>query len=123
MPLAALKHCPAPACPNCQPCATHKRGGRRAADARRGSSAARGYDGRWQKLRVLILAEEPVCRYCKASGRVTASSTVDHMTPKARGGGDERGNLCGCCDRCNYSKGDKTAAEFLAASRKYHHDL
>ena len=45
------------------------------------SAAARGYDGRWRRLRLQILAAEPLCRFCAANGRVTAASHVDHIEP------------------------------------------
>jgi len=64
----------------------------------------------------MVLNAEPVCRYCQARGQLRPSTTVDHMTPLSRGGARlDRANLCGCCERCNYSKGDRTAEEFLAA--------
>lgn len=46
------------------------------------------------------------CGYC---GR--AASTVDHVVPRSRGGGDSWENLVACCLRCNNSKGDRTPAE------------
>jgi len=113
MPLAPLRLCSRPSCRNLQPCAVHRYDARRAQDERRGSSAARGYDGRWQRWRKMILAEDPLCFYCQARGRIVASTTVDHKTPKARGGTDDRDNLCGACFTCNSAKRDRTAAEFL----------
>lgn len=46
------------------------------------------------------------CGYC---GR--AASTIDHVVPRSRGGGDSWENLVACCLRCNNSKGDRTPAE------------
>ena len=45
------------------------------------SAAARGYDGDWRRLRLRILADEPLCRFCAAEGRVTAATEVDHIDP------------------------------------------
>lgn len=45
------------------------------------SAAARGYDGAWRRLRLRILADEPLCRFCCAEGRVTPATDVDHITP------------------------------------------
>ena len=66
----------------------------------RPSAASRGYGGRWRKLRLIVLAEEPVCRMC---GRVEAVH-VDHIVARAKGGGDERTNLQGLCQRCHSKK-------------------
>jgi 5-methylcytosine-specific restriction protein A len=33
----------------------------------------------WYSLRIRRLKEEPLCRYCKAKGRVTQATTVDHI--------------------------------------------
>ena len=109
MPFAPARLCSRP---GCRQLGNHSHYNRDA-EQRRGSSTERGYDRRWQRLREMVLKEEPLCRYCKARGLIVASDTVDHMTPKARGGTDDRGNLCGACEHCNYSKGDKTAEEFL----------
>lgn len=46
------------------------------------------------------------CAYC---GR--GATTIDHVLPRSRGGGDGWENLVACCLRCNNSKGDRTPAE------------
>jgi len=56
-----------------------RRRGKADLDRRRGSSAARGYDVAWQRLRLAYLAQHPLCRMCEAQGRVTAASVVDHV--------------------------------------------
>jgi 5-methylcytosine-specific restriction protein A len=33
----------------------------------------------WEKIRRMALAREPLCRHCKAIGRVVAASQVDHI--------------------------------------------
>ena len=73
-------------------------------DRERGGSAARGYGYRWQKLRVQVLMEEPLCRVCWADGAVTAATDVDHIVPRAKGGTDERGNLQALCRSCHSVK-------------------
>lgn len=53
-----------------------------------------------QRLR--RLRNEPLCRHCLASGRVTAATEVDHVIPLHKGGSDTDGNcqsLCGPCHR------------------------
>lgn len=38
----------------------------------------------WQKLRKAHLAREPLCRMCKAEGRVTVATVCDHMDKEAK---------------------------------------
>lgn len=46
------------------------------------------------------------CAYCGAG-----ASTVDHVIPRSRGGGDTWENLVAACLRCNNIKGDRTPQE------------
>ncbi len=48
------------------------------------------------------------CGYC---GRSDLPLTIDHIIPKARGGGDSWENLICACTACNNKKGDRTPAE------------
>lgn len=48
-----------------------------------------------------------LCFYCGLS-----ASTVDHMLPRAKGGGDSWHNLVPACERCNTLKADMTVTEF-----------
>ena len=116
MPIAPVRLCARPSCGRVQPCPEHAQEARQLVDQRRGSSAARGYGGDWQRLRRMVLRREPLCWYCRQRGKLVAATTVDHKTPKSRGGTDARGNLCGACEHCNFSKRDRTAEEFLAAA-------
>lgn len=43
------------------------------------SSTARGYGQDWRRVRLQVLASEPLCRICSAEGRVTAATDVDHI--------------------------------------------
>ena len=45
----------------------------------RQSSSQRGYDSRWQKARHIYLREHPLCVACRAEGRLTPATTVDHI--------------------------------------------
>jgi 5-methylcytosine-specific restriction enzyme A len=82
-------------------------------ESRRESAAKRGYDRRWQRLRLMVLREEPLCYYCQLFGIIVATNSIDHKIPKSRGGTDERTNLCGCCKNCNDRKQDMTSDEFI----------
>ncbi|WP_424139887.1 HNH endonuclease signature motif containing protein [Roseomonas chloroacetimidivorans] len=54
-------------------------------DRIRGSASSRGYDRDWRKLRAVVLAEEPLCRFCLAHGMLTPATEVDHIeTVEAR---------------------------------------
>lgn len=46
------------------------------------------------------------CGYCQQS-----ASTIDHVIPRSRGGGDTWENLVACCLKCNNNKGDRTPGE------------
>ncbi len=67
---------------------------------RRPSAAARGYDRRWQRLRKMVLARDPVCKAC---GR-EVSEHADHIQAKAAGGSDSLDNLQGLCAGCHSRK-------------------
>ncbi len=59
----------------------HARDHARAAESRRGSAAARGYGGKWQRVRKAYLAANPLCRICEETDRVTAATVLDHKMP------------------------------------------
>jgi len=46
------------------------------------------------------------CAYCAGS-----ATTIDHVLPRSRGGGDTWENLVACCLACNNAKSDRTPAE------------
>jgi len=74
--------------------------GNRLFDKIRGTACKRGYDRQWRKLRAVIIAQSPMCRACERR----PSTDVDHITPKRRGGTDERENLQALCHQCHASK-------------------
>lgn len=118
MPYAAASYCTRPSCPELRPCRIHGGESRRLADRHRGSARARGYTTTWDRLRLLVLHEEPLCFYHQQIGELVAATTVDHKTPKIHGGTDARANLCGACAHCNYSKGDRFADEFIVTLKQ-----
>jgi len=85
MPRRAKRPCSKPGCGRLADgryCDRHPNDDRKQADRRRGSSTKRGYGYRWQKYREQYLKEHPLCVMdCEAEGRVTASTTVDHIIP------------------------------------------
>jgi 5-methylcytosine-specific restriction protein A len=99
---------------------------RSAYDARRGSACSRGYGRRWEKLRKLILARDPLCmvranlplllslrpgereKIVLMATRLCAgdrpSTDADHIIPKSLGGEDYEENLQGACHECHSVK-------------------
>lgn len=106
-PGAACTH--TPGCPGivrggrCSVCGP-KRSDTHAYDRERGSAATRGYDRRWQKLRLMHLRAQPLCAECLNHGLVTLASEVDHILPKRHGGDDSDTNLQSLCKPCHSRK-------------------
>lgn len=72
----------------------------------RGSSTARGYDGRWEKARKIFLAANTLCKVCQAAGDTVVASVVDHIQPHR---GDmvlfwKESNWQPLCRRCHNRK-------------------
>src|SRR5262245_34375067 len=113
MPSAPAKPCPVPACPERIPCPQHS--AERARVHERDRTQAEPWRkwyhlARWRHpvygLRTRALARDPICRECRADGRVVASTEVDHVTPHH---GDPRlfwnlENLQGLCTTCHNRK-------------------
>lgn len=59
---------------------------------------------RWQRLRVAVLSDNPLCVQCLKTGRVTSAAEVDHIVPVHKGGTDELHNLQPLCKPCHESK-------------------
>lgn len=95
----------------------------RVVDRERGSACKRGYGRRWEKLRKIILARDPLCR-ARANALLTArgdlqrasefaarccdgmrpSTDVDHIVRRNEGGDDSEDNLQGMCHACHSIK-------------------
>ena len=60
----------------------------------------RGGTRAWRRIRAAILARDGfVCQWCGG-----VADSVDHLTPRGRGGGDEPENLVAACMRCNVGR-------------------
>lgn len=70
----------------------------------RPSAHQRGYGRNWQRVRALVLNEEPMCRQCAADGRHVAAEHVDHDVALAAGGTNDRSNLIPLCHSCHSRK-------------------
>lgn len=65
----------------------------------------RGYGWQWQQLRARVLMRDNgLCCICKAQGRLTLATEVDHIVNKAEGGSDDERNLQSTCKPCHKAK-------------------
>jgi 5-methylcytosine-specific restriction protein A len=63
------------------------------------------YGPAWRALRLVVLAEEPLCRECMKKGVLTLATEVDHIIPIVDGGGVlDRSNLQPLCKPCHSRK-------------------
>ena len=72
-------------------------------DRFRGSAASRGYDSRWEKVRQMKVALDPLCEDCWKHGVVEAVAEVHHIQsikerPDLR---LDLHNLMSLCTRCH----------------------
>lgn len=69
-----------------------------------------------KKKAAVISKTDGRCAYCGIElyddDMSALGMTIDHLTPKSRGGTDELANLVVCCRSCNSTKGVKTLDEF-----------
>jgi hypothetical protein len=67
------------------------------------------WTGEWKKQRQRVLKRDGyICAYCGQD-----ATEVDHIIPRARGGGHELDNLVACCKPCNSRKGAIEEGVFL----------
>lgn len=72
----------------------------------------RGYGAAWVKTRARILIRDMhLCQPCRAKGRPTPATQVDHIKPKAKGGTEDDDNLQAICRNCHDAKTLAEAAE------------
>ena len=60
-------------------------------------------------VREAVKQDEPLCRHCKAAGRVTVATVIDHIVPLAKGGSNDKSNYQPLCVACHDAK---TADDF-----------
>ena len=71
---------------------------------------SRSYTAPRFRKKVLFNRDDWQCQYCDAK-LDRYSITIDHVTPRSRGGETTWRNCVACCKRCNYKKGSRTLAE------------
>lgn len=72
------------------------------------TTTERGYGWQWQKLRPLVLAEEPLCRFCREKGLIVAAEEIDHIDGDSHN--NDRGNLRPLCRACHLERTAKDQA-------------
>lgn len=63
---------------------------------------------RW---RIKLLCKDPRCYYCQTP-LLFGTSTIDHLIPRSKGGGERRENMVLSCMECNRDKADLMPDEF-----------
>jgi len=61
------------------------------------------------------------CFYC--GHNKVQNLSLDHITPKSKGGSDNPSNLLTACKKCNNMKGDMGLDEFIEYVNKIHGNL
>ena len=59
---------------------------------------------RWRKIRARQLMDEPLCRHCRANGRITAANEVDHIDGDSTNNPSDGSNWQSLCKPCHSSK-------------------
>lgn len=77
-----------------------------------GSPHLRDHSSAYRRLCARILAQEPLCRYCRHDSRITPARVADHIVALALGGNNDAGNLAPACAPCNDAKG-RVEARFV----------
>lgn len=83
-------------------CDQHRGQEKREHDARRPNAAARGYGAVWRRVRLQVLSGEPLCRTCKAKGRITSANEVDHIDGNSSN--NDTVNLRALCKPCHSAR-------------------
>ena len=68
---------------------------------RRAKTKARGYSGPWKRIRLMVLARDPICRMCDR----LPSLHVDHIERHVPGEAHDMDRLQGLCASCHSKKG------------------
>lgn len=79
-------------------------GRKRPVEKRGGSLALRDTSSAYKRLRGRILDAEPLCRFCRARGHITAATVLDHIVALSLGGTNDPANYAPACQPCNQAK-------------------
>lgn len=104
MPKRPNTPCKHPSCPKLVPYGTKYCDEHKALHTEEVRSAyTRGYNRQWQKASKAFLNAHPLCEKCKAEGRYTKATVVDHIIPH-RGNRElfwNRDNWQALCKHCH----------------------
>lgn len=71
----------------------------------RPSASKQGYDGDWQKIRMMYLRRNPICEECLKGNKVTPAVLVHHKIRIVDGGSRlDTNNLQSLCESCHNQK-------------------
>lgn len=72
---------------------------------------------RRRRMRLRLLNADPHCWYC-GRGLCLACSTLDHLWPRSRRGGNNLKNIRLACDGCNAAKANVLISEIAVIARR-----
>lgn len=113
MTASPMKPCRHPGCKQLTKgryCDEHERKREREYAERRGNSGQRGYDARWQKVRAIKAANDPLCEQHLKQGTVVPLDVVHHIKsveeyPELRLDMDNLMSLCRDCHEAIHKAG------------------
>lgn len=82
----------------------------------RGNGGNAGQGSKWirpEKRLAIYLRDGLLCAWCGADGAAGHRLTLDHLTPRNRGGGNCERNLVTCCVRCNAGRRERSYRAFV----------
>lgn len=74
---------------------------------------------RAEKRLAIYLRDGLACCYCGHAVEDGAQLSLDHLTPRSKGGSNEATNLVTCCLRCNSSRGNRSVRSFCRVVAAY----
>ena len=86
-------------------------------------AAAKSWSGmnwiRQEKRLAIYLRDDLCCAYCGSTIEDGATLSLDHLTPRSKGGSNEATNLVTCCTKCNSSRGNRPVKTFVDSVAAY----
>jgi hypothetical protein len=74
---------------------------------------------RQEKRLAIYLRDGLACCWCGAAAEAGVALSLDHIKPASKGGDNGERNLVTSCERCNKSRGNRSARKFAAAVASY----